>query len=158
VDHPTVDVIRAQLVSLVPFANHAGVELRELADGHAIAVLPEAPFTLNHVGTQHAAALYTVAEVASGAAMVGLLDPFMVQAVAVVREANARYLMPATGVMSATATSTVEASLVRREYEAEGRAAFAIAATLADAAGDTVAIMTFEWVAWDRSASAGNTA
>ena len=56
----------------VPYAKHSGIELLEIADGRGAAQLPDWKETQNHMGSQHAGALFTLAEAASGAAMVSL--------------------------------------------------------------------------------------
>ena len=65
------ETIRTQMTSTVPFARHAGVTITEVADGRAFARLPETPESVNHIGSQHAGALFTLGETASGAAMAG---------------------------------------------------------------------------------------
>lgn len=73
----TYDLIRKQLSSSVPFARHAGVEIEKIESGRATARLPFRAEGLNHLGTQHAAALFALGEAASGAAMAGYVraDP-----------------------------------------------------------------------------------
>ena len=65
------DLLREQLGKTVPFANHVGVEIVEVGEGTATARLDEQPHTRNHIGSQHAGALFTLAEAASGGAMAG---------------------------------------------------------------------------------------
>ena len=65
------DMIKAHLSKAVPFANHTGVVIEELAAGTARATLALRPEVSNHIGTMHAGAVFTLAEAASGAAMAG---------------------------------------------------------------------------------------
>ena len=53
----------------VPFAKHVGVVVTRMDADGSQAVLPDAPHLLNHVASQHAGALFTLGEAASGAAM-----------------------------------------------------------------------------------------
>ena len=69
------DMIKAQLGTIVPFQNYVGVELLELADGTASAQLEQRDETTNHIKTQHAGAMFTLGEAASGAAMAAAFMP-----------------------------------------------------------------------------------
>ncbi len=51
-------------------AGRLGLEISSVGAGEATVRLPERPELTNHVGSQHAGALFTVAEYASGAAFV----------------------------------------------------------------------------------------
>ena len=64
------DAIAKGMTQAVPFAGHLGLEITSIAEGEAVVRLPERPELTNHVGSQHAGALFTVAETASGAAFV----------------------------------------------------------------------------------------
>ncbi len=140
------EFIREMLGSIVPFATHVGVGVDRVGDGTAVATLPDAEQLKNHVGTQHAGALYTVAEAASGAAMAGAMAPFVADAVSVVKQSSSRFTAPARGPITATAVATRDAAEVRGEYEKAGRTAFTMQVTLTDEAGTSVAAMDFEWV------------
>ena len=65
------DAIAKGLAMAVPFAGYLGLEITEVGAGEATVVLPRRPELNNHVGSQHAGALFTAAETASGAAFVG---------------------------------------------------------------------------------------
>lgn len=145
-DESTFEFIREMLGSIVPFASHVGVTVDRVDDGTAVATLPDADELKNHVGTQHAGALYTVAEAASGAAMAGALAPFVADAVSVVKRSSSRFVAPARGPITATAVSTRSGADVRAEYETSGRTAFTMRVTLADEDDTGVAEMDFEWV------------
>ncbi len=71
------DVIREQISKTVPFARHAGVELVRIDDGVGEAELRQTETSVNHIGSQHAGALFTLGEAASGAAMAGALAPLL---------------------------------------------------------------------------------
>ena len=134
------------LGSIVPFATHVGVSVDRVGDGTAVATLPDAEELKNHVGTQHAGALYTVAEAASGAAMAGAMAPFVADAVSVVKQSSSRFVAPARGPITASAVATRDATDVRSEYEISGRTAFTMQVSLTDGPGIEVAEMDFEWV------------
>ena len=65
------DAIAQGMTQAVPFAGHLGLEITSISEGEAVVRLPERPELTNHVGSQHAGALFTLAETASGAAFVG---------------------------------------------------------------------------------------
>lgn len=140
------EFIREMLGSIVPFATHVGVGIDRVGEGTAVATLPDAAELKNHVGTQHAGALFTAAEAASGAAMAGALSPHVADAVSVVKRSSSRFKAPARGPITATAVGTRDAGELRSEYETTGRTAFTMQVTLTDEAGGEVAAMDFEWV------------
>ncbi len=145
-DDPTFEFIREMLGSIVPFATHVGVGVDRIGEGTAAATLPDADELKNHVGTQHAGALFTVAEAASGAAMAGAMAPFVADAVSVVKQSSSRFTAPAQGPITATAAATRPTPELRSEYESAGRTAFTMQVTLTDESGAKVADMDFEWV------------
>ena len=59
------DAIAKGMAMAVPFVGHLGIEVTEMAEGEATVVLPERAELDNHVGSQHAGALFSVAETAS---------------------------------------------------------------------------------------------
>jgi acyl-coenzyme A thioesterase PaaI-like protein len=65
------EAIAAGMNQAVPFAGHVGLEIESIVPGEAVVVLPERSELTNHVGSQHAGALFTLAENASGAAFIG---------------------------------------------------------------------------------------
>lgn len=139
------DVIKAQLGAAVPFAQHAGVVLTEVGDGTATARLEQTADTINHIGSQHAGALFTLGETVSGAAMAGAIAPVLMQARPLVPSATIAYSKVAKGTITATArTSEPGADLLER-LRAEGRAAFEVTVSLANEEGAEVATMTVTW-------------
>jgi acyl-coenzyme A thioesterase PaaI-like protein len=69
----TVDyeALKAGLQQAIPFNNHIGLEVAEVGDGRGVVLLPDSEALHNHVGSQHAGALFSAGEAASGAAFVG---------------------------------------------------------------------------------------
>ena len=55
------DAIAKGMTMAVPFAGHLGVRVTSMAEGEAVALLPERDELKNHVGSQHAGALFSVA-------------------------------------------------------------------------------------------------
>src|ERR1700709_2528428 len=87
----------------VPYIGHMGIEVTAMAEGTATAVLPDRPELHNHVGSQHAGALFGVAETASGAAFVGAFAIRMGDVTPLARSAEIAYVKVARGAVEAKA-------------------------------------------------------
>ncbi|HYE52605.1 MAG TPA: DUF4442 domain-containing protein [Azospirillaceae bacterium] len=144
------EMIRSQMAKSVPFAHHAGVTLDKVEAGRAVATLPFRPEGLNHVGTQHAAALFAVGETASGGAMAGALAPMLAQIRPVASEARIRYLKAAKGTVRAEA-AVADAAALLDALKAEGKVVFPVEVRLLDAeGGEPLGEMTVEWHVVDK--------
>ena len=139
------DAIKAQMSAAVPFARHAGVELTEVADGHAVARLGQTETSVNHIGSQHAGALFTLGEAASGAAMAGALAPVLMGVRPVAARAEIAYTKVAKGTITAEAHTSEAGEALLARLEAEGRVQFGVDVTLRDEAGQQVATLTVAW-------------
>lgn len=139
------DMIRAQLAKTVPFATHVGVEIVEVAQGRATAQLAQTPTTENHIASQHAGALFTLGEAASGAAMAGAFATRLATIRPVAGAASIRYTRVAKGTITATAAIDQGVDALTAQLDAEGKIAFDVGVTLTDAAGEEVAGMTVGW-------------
>jgi acyl-coenzyme A thioesterase PaaI-like protein len=129
------EAIRARLTAGVPFAEHCGVSLDKLDRGSATATLPFRQAGLNHIGTQHAGALFAVGEAASGAAMAGLFADVLGRVRPVAGEATGG-----------------EPEGLLRSLRDEGRVAFPVTVELLDSeSGEKLAEMTVRWHVTDIS-------
>ena len=137
--------LKAMLAQVVPFNRHLGLEITEIAHGTASVRLPEGGHLLNHVGTQHAAALFAAAEAASGAAMASVFGDLIGRATPLARSAQVAYLKPARGPIDARATVTGDSEELLASLEANGRVEFPVQVTLQDAQGVKVAEVTVAW-------------
>ena len=72
-------MIKSHMMKVIPFSSLVVAELIEIADGTAIAALEQRTETSNHIGTQHAGAMFTLGEAASGAALGGALAPVLIE-------------------------------------------------------------------------------
>ena len=99
------DAIAQGMTQAVPFAGHLGLEITSIGEGEAVVVLPERAELTNHVGSQHAGALFTVAETASGAAFVGAFAERMGEVTPLARSAEISYEKIAKGPIEAKARS-----------------------------------------------------
>jgi uncharacterized protein (TIGR00369 family) len=139
------DAIAQGMTQAVPFAGYLGLEITGVRDGEAVVRLPERPELTNHVGSQHAGALFTVAETASGAAFVGAFAERMGEVTPLARSAEISYEKIAKGPIEATATLAVPAAEALATLEAEGKVEFPCEIELVDGSGVRVATATVHW-------------
>ena len=136
----TYELIRKQLGKAVPFARHAGVEIETIEKGRAVARLPFRPEGLNHIGTQHAAALFAAGEAASGA-----FAPILLEIRPVAAEAIIRFLAVAKGPVRAEAQINGNADDLVAAVKTDGKSVFQVAVNLTGEDGAKVAEMTVHW-------------
>src|SRR4051794_17665462 len=129
----------------VPFVGHLNLEIASIGEGEATVVLPERPELLNHVGSQHAGALFTAAETASGATFVGAFAERMADVTPLARSAEISYEKIANGPIEARATLGVPADEALATLDADGKVVFPCQIELTDPAGQRVATATVEW-------------
>jgi acyl-coenzyme A thioesterase PaaI-like protein len=139
------DLIARQLNGSVPFARHAGVQIETIEKGRAVAHLPFRPEGLNHIGSQHAAALFALGEAASGAAMAGAFAPILLEIRPVAADAAIRYLAVAKGPVRAEATVKGNADDLVSAVRTDGKSVFQVAVKLTGEDGAEVAEMTVDW-------------
>jgi uncharacterized protein (TIGR00369 family) len=139
------DAIAKGMAMAVPFVGYLGLEIIEVAAGEATVRLPRSKDLTNHVGSQHAGALFTVAETASGAAFVGAFAVRMGDVTPLARSAEIEYLKIANGPITASAKLGVDAAEALAILDAEGKVEFPCEVELSDESGDTVATATVSW-------------
>ena len=139
------DAIAKGMAVAVPYVAHMGIEVTEMSEGAATAILPDRPELHNHVGSQHAGALFGVAETASGAAFVGAFAVRMGDLTPLARSAEIAYVKVARGAVEAKAKLGVPADEALAALDKDGRVDFAVEVELTDAEGDVVATATVDW-------------
>jgi acyl-coenzyme A thioesterase PaaI-like protein len=139
------DAIAQGMTQAVPFAGYLGLEITSVAAGEAVVVLPERSDLTNHVGSQHAGALFTAAETASGAAFVGAFTERMAEVTPLARSAEISYEKIAKGPIEAKATLGVDSSEALATLDAEGKVVFPCEIELTDSSGQRVATATVQW-------------
>ena len=140
------ELIRTQMAQALPFVRHLGIEIVEVGAGRGVTKVADRKELHNHLGTQHAGVIFTLAEAASGAAMSGSFADIILTVRPIAAEATVRYLKLAKGPLTATATVAEPAAEIRTRFEAEGRAAFAVTVEVNNDQSQRVAEMS---VAWD---------
>src|ERR1700742_358009 len=139
------DLIAKSMATAVPYIGHMGIEVTEMSEGAATATLPDRPELHNHVGSQHAGALFGVAETASGAAFVGAFAARMGEVTPLARSAEIAYSKVARGPIEARARLGVPAAEALAKLDADGRVDFSVEVEMTDAEGLVVATATVDW-------------
>lgn len=139
------DALKSQLSAVVPFASYVGVTLEEIAEGRATATLEQSHNTSNHIATMHAGALFTLAEAASGAAMVGMFLERLAALRPVAAGSNIAYARPAKGTITAKAAVDGDKAALFAALDAEGKVRFPVTITMEDSEGREVARMSVDW-------------
>jgi len=139
------DALMSGLQQAIPFNNHVKVEYVEVGPGKGVVRLPEDDALQNHVGSQHAGALFTAGEAASGGAFVGAFAEHLGSITPLAKSADIAYLKLAKGPITATATLPEDAPTLLGKLEADGKVEFPVNVALADEGGNTVAQMTVQW-------------
>ena len=137
------DALRQGLQQAIPFNNHLGLEVREVSDSRGVVALPDRDQLRNHVGSQHAGALFGAGEAASGAAFVGAFAERLADVTPLAESAEIHYRKVAKGEILATGRLGEDGLL--EKLDAEGTVRFAVDVELADRSGDIVAEMTVRW-------------
>lgn len=139
------DVIAKGMSSAVPFVGYLGLEITEMSPGQATVVLPERQELTNHVGSQHAGALFGVAETASGAAFVGAFLERMGEIRPLAASAEISYEKIASGPITASGRLGMDAAEALAKLDADGKVEFPCEVELTDAEGQRVAVATVRW-------------
>lgn len=139
------DLIKQQLASTVPFASHVGIEVAEVGEGAGTARLMQSDVSINHIGSQHAGALFTLGETASGAAMAGAFAPVLLGVRPVAGSASINFRRVAKGTVTARAITDQAAEQLRAQLEEGGKVRFPVNVELIDECDTVVADMIVEW-------------
>jgi uncharacterized protein (TIGR00369 family) len=139
------DAIAKGMTMAIPFAGHLGVTVTSMAEGEAVAFLPEREELKNHVGSQHAGALFSVAETASGAAFVAAFAERMGEVTPLARNAEIAYEKIARGPIEASAKLGMPKEEALATLDRDGKVEFPCEVVLTDAEGAQVASATVGW-------------
>jgi len=144
---PEVDyaAVASGLSKAIPFNVHLGLQTVSVSPSEGVVELPQDDRLHNHVGSQHAGALFSAGEAASGAAFVGAFLDIMGEITPLAQSAEISYLKIAKGRITATASFDEDAESLRETLSQEGRVRFPVKVSLTDGAGDVVAEMTVRW-------------
>lgn len=143
----TVDytAVAAGLSQAIPFNVHLGLQTTSVASDSGAVLLPDDEKLRNHVGSQHAGALFAAAEAASGAAFVGAFLDIMGEITPLAESAQISYKKLAKGEITATARFGEDADALKAKLREQGRVRFPVQVQMTDTAGNVVAEMTVDW-------------
>jgi uncharacterized protein (TIGR00369 family) len=140
------DAIRDLLPAMVPFVKTLGLEYLELDAERAVLRLRDEPSFHNHVGGPHAGALFTLAESASGAVVIGSFEDLLTTVTPLAASATISYSRLAKGPVTAEAVLGRPAAEVRAELSETGATVqFPVQVTLRTEDGQVNAEMTISW-------------
>jgi acyl-coenzyme A thioesterase PaaI-like protein len=139
------EAVRQGLAQAIPFNRHIGLDVAEVADGRGVVRLPDDERLHNHVGSQHAGALFSAGEAASGGAFVGAFAERMGEITPLARTAEISYLKLAKGTITATGTLGEAKDSLLERLDADGKVEFPVEVEMTDDNGNTVASMTVSW-------------
>jgi uncharacterized protein (TIGR00369 family) len=139
------DLIAKGMSQVVPFVGYLDLRIESITAGEAIVVLPDRAELKNHVGSQHAGALFTLAETASGAAFVGAFAERMGEVRPLARSAEISYDKVVKGEVTGRARLGVPAEEALATLDSEGVVQFPCEIELSNGDGETVATATVRW-------------
>ena len=139
------DRIRQQMMETLPFVRLLGISIDDIGAGTSKVSMPLDPKLNNHLGTQHAGALFTLAETASGAAMAGGFADLILGLRPVAKESRIQYQKVAKGATHATARVPGDLTALKAALKAEGKVAFPVEVDVFDAEGTLAAQVQVDW-------------
>ena len=125
--------------TVVPFHDHAQIEILDAPKGTGAARIPDALELCNHLGTVHAGMLFAVGDAAAGTGIARLLGPDISRLRAVTRRGTIEYLKPARGAISGAASIGMSAADIAASLSRFPSVDVPIQVELSDAAGVVVA-------------------
>ncbi|WP_162824200.1 DUF4442 domain-containing protein [Peterkaempfera bronchialis] len=137
--------IGALLADTVPMARTLGLEYLETSAERAVLRLPDQPEYRNHVGGPHAGAMFTLAESASGCAVLAAFGDQLSRAVPLLVRAEIAYRKLAMGPVTATAVLGRPAGEVVAELDRGERPEFTVTVEIAREDGAVTGEMTAVW-------------
>lgn len=138
------------MLQAVPFARTLNISFisisSEAASGvHAVAELPDDVSVHNHIGGPHAGAMYSLAELASGAVVMGTFADQLNHAVPLAVRAEIAYRKLAMGTVRASATLARPPAEVVAELGAGTRPEFPVRVEMTRPDGVVCAEVTVVW-------------
>ncbi|MFB9883484.1 DUF4442 domain-containing protein [Planobispora siamensis] len=137
--------VGAFMLQSVPFARTLDISFEKVEPGTAVCRMPDRADLHNHVGGPHAGALFTLAESASGAAMLATFGDQLSRATPLAANAAIRYVKLAMGEVVAEARLQASREEVVAKLDAGERPEFDVAVDIKTADGTLVSQMTVAW-------------
>lgn len=130
-------------LNTIPLVKHLGLEIPQ--QGQRLD-LPFSNAMLNHVGTVHAGAQFTLAETASARHLLGLFPELVDRVVPLLRSATIKYRRPVTGNLHTL--PVVEEDAIegfRSQFDRKGRGLITVTVKLLNEADELVAEAHYDW-------------
>ncbi|MET8337097.1 DUF4442 domain-containing protein [Streptosporangium canum] len=137
--------VGAFMLQSVPFARTLDISFDKVEPGFAVARMPDRADLHNHVGGPHAGALFSLAESASGAAMLSAFGDQLARATPLAANAAIRYVKLAMGEVVAEARLRASREEVVAKLDAGERPEFEVAVEIRTTDGTLVSEMTVAW-------------
>ena len=144
-DAGTAEFVKSGFLAAVPFARHLGIGFVEVEHGRVVMRLPENANHHNHIGGPHTGAMFTLAESASGAIIIGDFGDQLNRAVPFPSRVEVDFLQIALGDVIAEATLTHPREQVVAELDAGKRPEFPIEVELRTEDGTVTGRMAVTW-------------
>ena len=137
--------IKQQMMDTLPFVRLLGIQIDEIGHGTSKVSMPSDPKLNNHLGTQHAGALFTLAETASGAAMAGGFADLILGLRPVAKESRIQYQKVAKGATRAEGRVPGDMVALKAALAADGKVFFPVLVDVFDFEGTLAAQVQVDW-------------
>lgn len=135
----------AEMPVTVPMVGTLGIQFLELDPGRVVLRLPDDPRYHNHIGGPHAGAMFTLAETATGALVLGNFGMHLDRAVPLAVDASIRYQKVAMGPLYAEAIMADSPASILAQLDAGERPEWRIEVTLATEDWTVTGLASFLW-------------
>ena len=143
IEEKYAEIVKMAIAS-VPGIERTGLQVLELRDGYAKALMPLNEGNTNHVGIMYAGSLFTLGEFSGGAIHVASID--FSKYFPIVKEVRIRFRRPAlTDITVEVSMSEEQAKSLEAEAEEKGKADFELNLELKDQNDVTVAEVSGTW-------------
>ena len=129
----------------VPFAGFLGIEYDSVTADETVLRLKDDPAKHNHIGTLHAGAIFSLAESASGVAVIAAIADRLAGVTPLAARAEITYEKVARGDVTATARIEGGVEGVLATLDETGKVRFPVVVDLTDEAGTKCATVTVDW-------------
>jgi acyl-coenzyme A thioesterase PaaI-like protein len=143
IDEKYADICK-MAISTVPGIERTGLEVLELRDRYAKALMPLNEANTNHVGIMYAGSLFTLGEFSGGA--IHLVSMDYTRFFPIVKAVHIRFRRPAlSDITMEVSMSEEEAKRLEAEAEENGKADYELSLELKNDSGETVAEVSGTW-------------
>jgi acyl-coenzyme A thioesterase PaaI-like protein len=129
------EAVASGLNEAIPFNRFLGLVVEDVAPGRGVVTLPDDPSLHNHVGSQHAGALFSAGEAASGGAFIGAFAEHLGSLTPLAKSASIEYRKIARGPITAVGSLSGDVDALLASIESDGRVEFPIDVEMSDTEG-----------------------